>query len=263
MIKFKKNINSINENIGQIDYDFYIMSNKEKIFYILLCGVFIFIIGYIFYHSVILSLLICPFTLFYPKIKTQEIIKNRKNELNLQFKDMLYSLESSISAGRSMETAFLDVAKDLSIIYPDPKTYILVEIDVIIRKLTMNEPIEIILSQLANRSHLEDIQNFADVFYISKKTGGNIIQIIRNTSNIISDKIEIIQEIETLLSSRKFEQKILNFMPIFMILILSFSTEDYMAPVFETLLGRIVMTITIILLVIAFLISKKIMNIKI
>jgi len=169
MIKFKKNINSINENIGQIDYDFYIMSNKEKIFYILLCGVFIFIIGYIFYHSVILSLLICPFTLFYPKIKTQEIIKNRKNELNLQFKDMLYSLESSISAGRSMETAFLDVAKDLSIIYPDPKTYILVEIDVIIRKLTMNEPIEIILSQLANRSHLEDIQNFADVFYISKK----------------------------------------------------------------------------------------------
>jgi len=70
------------------------------------------------------------------------------------------------------------------------------------------------------------------------------------------------QEIETLLAARKFEQKILNIMPIGMIFILSMTAQDYIEPIFNTPQGRGAMTVCLLLLIAAFLISNKIMNIK-
>jgi len=80
--------------------------------------------------------------------------------------------------------------------------------------------------------------NFTDVFKTCKRTGGNLVNVIRNSTNIINDKIEIKEEINTLLAAKKFEQKVLSVMPFIMILILSLTTEDYMAPVFDTIVGR-------------------------
>lgn len=246
-----------------IDYDVYIMSKRERVLYTALAAAVIFVVGYIFYRSIILSLLICPFALMYPKLRTKDIVGKRKNDLNLQFKDMLYSLSSSLSVGKSVEMAFKDVLRDLAIIYPDPETYIIRETEYIIRKVEMNMPVEAALEEFAARAHIEDIDNFVDVFYTCKNTSGNIVEIIRNTSNIINDKIEIRQEIDTILAARKFEQRVLNLVPILLIIILSTSSSDYMTPVFAGAAGRVVMTISILLLVAAYFISKKIMDIKV
>lgn len=247
---------------GLIDYDIYVMSFKEKSLYFLLAAAVLFVIGYIFYHNIILSLLLTPFALLYPKRKTKDIIEKRKNELNLQFKDLLYSLSSSLTAGKSVEMSFKEALKDLSILYPDPDTYIIREVEYIIRRLEMNETVEDVLEDLARRSHLEDIQNFTDVFKTCKRTGGNLVNVIRNSTNIINDKIEIKEEINTLLAAKKFEQKILSFMPLVMIVILSLTTDDYMAPVFDTIIGRIVMTFAIIIITAGYFISKKINGYK-
>ena len=248
---------------GLTDYNYYVMSKKEKLLYTLIAAAALYVVGYIFYHSHILSAILSLFSLKYPKMRRKQIIEKRKNELNLQFRDMLYSLSSSLSAGKSVEMAFRDVIKDLMIIYPDPNTSIILEVELIVRRIEMNETIESALADFASRSHLEDVENFADVFQTCKRTGGNIVEIIRNTSNIINDKIEIKQEITTLLSSRKFEQKVLNIMPIGLILMLTLTAEDYMNDIFTTIAGRIAMTVAIIFLVAAYFISSKITDIKV
>lgn len=246
-----------------IDYNVYEMGVKEKMAYTFIAAVVIFIVGFIFYRNVLLACLLCPVALKYPKIKNKEIIQKRKKALNHQFKDLLYALASSISAGKSVERAFADALNDLLMIYPEPNTHIIIETQIIIRKLAVNEPIEVVLQDLAKRSHLEDIENFVDVFHTCKRTGGNMVEIIKNTSNIINDKIEIKEEITTMLSARMFEQKVLNIMPIAIIVLLSVSAADYMAPVFSTLVGRVVMTLAIILLLAAYYISKRIMEIEV
>jgi tight adherence protein B len=190
------------------------MSFKERIGYTLLAAVAIYLVAFIFYQNYIISLVVSFAALLYPKIRNKDIIAKRKNELNLQFKDMLYSLSSSLSAGKSVEPSFKEVLKDLSIIDPDSNTFIIKEVEYIVRKIEMNETIEAALEDFAARSHIEDIENFVDVFQTSKRAGGNIVEIIKNTSNIISDKIEVKEEIDTLLASRKFEQKVLAIMPI-------------------------------------------------
>lgn len=244
------------------DYNSYRMRLRERIFYTAAAAAVIFAIAFLFYRSVFISILLIPLALLYPGAKTKNIIKRRKKELNIQFKDMLYSLSSSLSAGKTIEMAFREVQKDLSVLYPEPSSFILVEVKRIINRLEMNETLEAALLDFADRAKLEDVDNFVNVFNISKRSGGNISEVIRNTSAIISDRIEVAQEVDVMLAERRFEQKVLNIVPILMILLLSLSAPDYMNPVFSTMAGRLVMSVSIILLSIAWLASAKVSNIR-
>lgn len=245
-----------------IDYDSYVMTIKMKIIYAVIAAMLIFAVSYLFYRSILLATMLCPLGILYLKYKRTLIITKRRTELNLQFKDLLISLASSLSAGRALENAFESALGDLLVLYPSDEACIIKETKVIIHKLSLNITIEEAISDFAKRSKLDDIKNFSDVIMICKRTGGNLIEAIKNSSGIISDKIEMKQEIETLLSARKFEQKILNIMPVGMIFILSITAQDYIQPIFNTSQGRGAMTVCLLLLMTAFLISNKIMNIK-
>ena len=246
-----------------VDYDTYVMPLKEKLLCIFMACTAIFATGYIFYRSILLSLLLTPFALLYPGFRTKEIIKKRKNELNLQFREALYSLSSSLSAGKSIETAIKGSLKELSIQYPNNDTYILIELEQISRRIEMNETIEEALADFAARSHLEDIINFSDVFAICKRTGGNLVQVVKNTAEIISEKIDIRQEINLMLMEKRLEHKVLNLMPVLIVLLLSASAEEFMAPVFSEPLGRVAMTFSLVLFGAAYFVSKKIMDIEV
>ena len=245
-----------------MDYDSYSMSLRERLLYTSAAVIVIFAVAFVFYRSFLFSALLVPLALLYPRLKTRDIIAKRKKELNIQFKDMLYSLSSSISAGKTVEAAFREVLKDLSVLYPEPAAFILVEVRRIISRLEMNETMEAALDDFAMRAKLEDIDNFVNVFNICKRSGGNISEVIKNTAAIINDRIEVGQEVDTLLSERKFEQKVLNIVPIVMILLLSASAPDYMNPVFSTNAGRFTMSVSIMLLAVAWFISAKVSDIK-
>jgi len=246
-----------------IDYNTYVMGHREKLFWMLAAAVVVFSVAYIFYRSVLIALLLTPLSLIYPRIRTKEYISKRKDELNLQFREALYSISSSLSAGKSIETAFRDALRDLALQYPDPNTCILVELEYINRKIDMNETIEAALYDFAERSHIEDIRNFTDVFTICKRTGGNLVQVVKNTADIITEKIDMKQDIKVMLAEKRLERKILNLMPIAIILLLSTSADEFMKPVFTELLGRAAMTAAIFMFGIAYFISGKIMNIEV
>lgn len=230
---------------GLTDYDVYVMTKSEKMFTIVVAAIALFAVGYVFYHSLILSALLALFAVKAPKIRTRQIIDKRKNQLSLQFKDMLYSLSSALSVGKSVETGIRDSLQDLQVIYPDPETDILVELGLILRGLGMNNTIEDMFGQFAERAHLEDIDNFVDIFVTCKRTGGDLIEVMRSTSNTIGDKIEVKQEIETMISGKKYEFNFLMILPVIMVLFLTLTSGDYMAPVFTTIVGRIAMTVAI------------------
>jgi tight adherence protein B len=101
------------------------------------------------------------------------------------------------------------------------------------------------------------------VFLTSKRSGVNLVEVVRNAANIINDKIEIQQDIDTILSQRKFEQKILNAIPLIIILFLYTTSPDYIEPVYSTLQGRVTMIAVLIMLSVSFAISKKIAEIKV
>ena len=258
----KTNTRQPNNQAG-IDYSKYIMPKSEWIATVLVFAAIIFAIGYMCYHSIILSALLSLIALRVPAIRAKQKAAKRMNELALQFKDMLYALSSSLSAGRSVESGLGECIRDLKIIYPDEDAYIIREISWIVRGIEMNETIEDMFTQFAKRAHNEDIENFVDIFRICKRTGGDLVQVIKTTSQTIGEKIEIKQEIDTFISGKKFEFKVLMLMPVALILLLSVTSADYMAPVFGTMIGHIAMTVAIALFFLAYLLGSKIMDIEV
>ncbi len=263
LFKKKEEPEMVEREDGLIDYDVYVMGKEEKILNIAIAAIALFVLGYIFYKSIIISALLALLSVKWPKMRVKQIIEKRKRDLTVQFKDMLYSLSSSLTAGRSVEMGIKECVKDLRIIYPDEDTDIIREMTYIIRGIEMNETVEDMFAQFAERAHLEDIENFVDVFVTCKRTGGDIIQIIRSTSQTIGEKIEVKQEIETLISGKKFEFKVLMIMPILMMLVLTYMTGGYMEAVFTEISGRIAVTFAVALFVAAYFVGTKIMKIEV
>jgi tight adherence protein B len=251
-----------NEDTDKIFYNTYGMKLQERGLAILWAAVVLMGIGFIFYRSFLLAACLTPFSLFYPAIKTRKIIQRRKQELKLQFKDALQSVAASLHSGKSLESAIERAVLDLRIQYEE-EDYIMKEFRSIIRRLEANETIEASFREFAVRSDLEEIQSFAEVLEVCKRTGGNLILAIKSSTEVISDKIEVLNEIESILAQKKLEQKILTVLPVGIVLMLSFQAEEFMRPVFTQGIGRMVMTISILMFAVAYFIAAKITDIEV
>lgn len=246
---------------GGLDYSVYYMSLPEKIGYIALAAAALFALGWVFYRSVPISALLMIFALKYPAIRTQEIIVKRREKLTLQFKDMLYSLSSALSAGNSVERSMTLVLEDMERQYMDPKTPIIQELELIVSKLSLNQNIEDLFADFGERSGIEDVLTFSQIFSVSKRTGGNLVQIIRQASDIISEKIETKMEINTTISGKKMEHKVVTIMPIAMTFLLTQMMGDFMEPLFEGG-GRLICTVALAVIGVGYLWGKKLTDIE-
>lgn len=246
-----------------LDYSKYTMTLREWFFYSLLAGIILYLIGMVFYQNLIVAFLFSALGFYYPHLRKKEIIEKRKQELALQFKQALMSISSSLTAGKSVENAFMDTVEDLKLLYPDPNTFIIREFEWIIRKIENGEAIETALSDFGLRSDIEDIMNFADVFQVSKRSGGDLAEIMRRTVNIISEKLEIQQEISVLIAQKKLEAKILSIAPFIMVALIRFSSPDYMEPLYGMGIGPVIMTIALLLLFFSYWLTERIMKIKV
>lgn len=247
-----------------IDYSTYRINSKDFIKYFLLAGVVLFGLGHLFYESIIAAAALAGLGLFFPRIQKKRLQEKRKEKLNLQFKEAIASLSSSLAAGRSIENSFREVVEDLKLLYPDPNTYIIREFEIINRRVENGETVERAIQDFAQRSDSEDIMNFSDVFITCKRTGGNLVEVIRRTSDVISEKIDIQQEVQVMVAQKKFESRILSIMPVGMIALLKYTAGDYLAPLYDWQeLGPIIMTFCLAVLIFSYWLSQRIMNIKV
>lgn len=266
------------DNIPTYNYKVYYMTLKEKILYFLLAFAVGAAVGYLFYGGIgkdefgqpttltwILNILIPAIVgtaagiLFLP-VRQKSIIEKRKSDLSHQFRDMLDALTTSLGAGKNVNDSFAAVYEDLKVQY-NADAFILKELQVILSGLHNNIPIEDILKDFGVRSGSEDILSFANVFQVSYRKGGNIKDVIRNTHSILTDKMEIAEDIETMVTSNKTEQNIMVVMPILLIAVIKMMSPEFAAN-FVTVTGLISSTISIVIFVAAYFIGRAVLDIK-
>lgn len=246
----------------ELRYDRYKMSFREYILYgiqnIILIGLF----GYFFYRSLIITLLAFPLVILLMKIKEKELINKRKVLLQIQFKDVLVSVNSSIKAGYSLENAFCESFKDISMFHGEDSV-ISKELLNIRNGLSNNRSLISMLYELGKRSGIEDIKDFAEVLSIGKKTGGNIGEILDSYIRVAEEKVSVLEEIETIISAKKYEQKIMNGVPFFIIFYIELTTKGFFNCLYQGLLGRIIMTMCLVLYLLSIYMSSRIVKIEI
>ena len=137
------------------------------------------------------------------------------------------------------------------------------ELKILLRKLANNEQLEDALLNLAKRSGVQDIRDFADIFQIAKRGGGNMQAIIANTAEMISDKQAVRIEINTIMSEKKLEQTIMRYIPFFIITYISVTSKGYFEGLYHNIMGQAIMTAALIVYGLACKISDRILRIEV
>lgn len=245
------------------NYDNYTLSNAENQKFYIIASVALFLTGMLFYKNIVLSILLILAAKPIKKFYSRTIAERRKSELTVQFKDLLYSISASFSTGRHMTAALNEARENLRLIYKEDDT-IMLELEYICERIINNkESEEDVLFDFAGRSGIEDIENFMDVYFTCRTTGGDVQKVVNEAAGIIADKIDIEREINTITSQKKYEAKILTIIPIVLIGFLQITSPDYIEPLYNTIQGRLIMTASIGMIIVAFIWSMKITGIKI
>ena len=197
--------------------------------------------------------------LFLP-MRQEQLQKKRQKTLSLQFRDMLESITASLAAGDTVHQAFEGAYRDTCLQYGEASDLAL-ELQQFLLAPQSGLRLEEMLQDFAQRSGLEDVESFSNVFSVCYATGGNMKDVMRRTHDIITDKMAISAEIETKLTSNRLELNIITVAPIFLMLMLRFTNQSF-AEKFATLGGVVCITIAIAIFVAAFRMGQKIVNIK-
>ena len=249
-------------NYSLPDYAEYHFDRKERILYCLEGIALVAMIGYFFYQSWIACVCLLPLLFLFMREKKKELAKKRGQELSIQFKDLLLTVSANLKAGYSVENAFRESYRDLQMLY-GTESPICREIRHIITGLENNVVLEKMLYSLGQRSHEPDIMQFADVFMIAKRSGGNMTDILAKTAAVIEQKIETDKEIRLMISAKKMEQKIMNMVPFLIIFYVDTTSKGFFDVLYHNVIGITIMTVCLGLYGAAYLLSKRIVEIEV
>lgn len=259
------------------NYAAYVMSKTEKSLAMLICFVLGGLVGLIFYadlfmvdgfptlathisNGIVFCLIGALATKFLLPMYKKRCLEKRKATLKQQFRDMLESLASSFSSGSNVQKSFEAAAEDLLMQY-NHNDDIVLEMQEIINGMNQNIGIEVMLENFGQRSGIEDIVSFADVFAVCYRKGGNMNSVIHRTHSVLSEKMAVADEIETKLTSNKMQHNVMSIMPIAVVALLRFTNDTFSAN-FATLIGVLANTVAIGIFVGAYIYGNKIVDIK-
>lgn len=252
----------MSKSYGLPDYNEYPLQAKNRALYAAEGILLIAAVAYFFYRSWIACVVLMPGLIIFMKRKKRELAKRKRQELSMQFKDMILSVAAGQKAGYSIENAFREAYGDMAMLYGE-KSVICTELKYILTGLDNNVVLEKLLYSLGARSGLPDVMQFADVFLIAKRSGGNMTDILAKTATVIEKKAETDKEIQLMISGKKTEQKIMNMVPFLIIFYVGTTSRGFFDVLYHNLIGVIVMTVCLGFYLAAYVLSEKIVDIEV
>lgn len=229
---------------------------------ILKSGIVVVSVAWIYYRSWVAVILLIPVGIWYYIRLLDECIRRKEQEFLVQFKELMQTFSSLLNTGYSVENAVKESLKEMSVFYCD-EAAILRELEIMVRQIRMQVPVEQTVEELAWRTRLADVENFAGVFMTAKRSGGDMISIIRNTADQIGDKIDVRREIDTMLAAKKYEFQVMSVIPFGIVLYMTVSFPEFMGNLYGNVIGTGVMTGCLIIYLGAYGLGQKIIQIEV
>ena len=218
-------------------------------------------IDWLFYcrWAALIALAPVPFLWLRYRLKTER--RARLKKLNTDFREALDSLIVSLRAGRSVERACLEAEEALRASTGDSD--LTREFHYINGQISVQASPEALIEELAERTGLEDIRNFAAVFRSARRMGGSMVGIMSSAARVIGDKIEVEREIAASVAAKSFEQKIMAGMPALFIVYMRLTSPGFLDVLYTTLFGAILMTACLAAYIGAIALGRRIVSIEV
>lgn len=216
---------------------------------------------YMFYRSIWISFMGMAVFIIYGLLDKKNVKINRDRKMKTRFLDFLMCLEPLLKTSGTFSHAFTEAVTDYKRFHG--KDEMCFYLDSAVNDFRINKLTSDVLESMAEKMDLEDARTFSGSMAVCEATGGNAVEVTSRTTELLVAKMRILCDIDTVLSGKVFEQKIITLMPFALIGLFTASAESYLEPLFSTIPGRIVMSAAGLLFLIQWFIGRKLMYIEV
>jgi tight adherence protein B len=190
-----------------------------------------------------------------PPILVKNAHKKREELFNKQLSESLIIMGNSLRGGFTFMQAMESVSTDM-------QPPISSEFAKVLREIHYGVKQDAALTHMVERVKSKDLELLVSAVLTSQQVGSNLSEILDTISETIGDRIKIKQEIRVMTSQGRISGIVIGALPIFIILAIMVMNPEYFAGFFESFIGKILITLSIVLEVIGFAIINKIVDLK-
>lgn len=186
----------------------------------------------------------------------QRRITKRLDNFQRQLADCLSLVANSLRAGFSFLQTMEIISREME---PPMST----EFERVMRDTSLGKSLDEALHDMDERVGSADFSLVVTAVLIQQQVGGNLATILDTIRSTITERIRIRREVNTLTAQGKMSGIVLACIPVALALFFYISSPEYLTPLLTTDIGKIAIIGTVFLVIVGFIIIRKIVDIKV
>ncbi|MBP5511524.1 MAG: type II secretion system F family protein [Kiritimatiellae bacterium] len=189
--------------------------------------------------------------------KLVDVLRSRRRrKFNLQLVEALSSMSNALRAGFSINQAFDTVVQS-------GEKPIAQEFGVMMQQMRVGMNFYDAMQSLDKRVGSEDLTLVVTAIDIARRTGGNLTEIFDKIGQTIRERMRIERRVMTLTAQGRLQGIIVACMPVVLGLLMTFLKPDIMLPFLKSGTGVAAIVITAALILVGWLVIRKIIKIDV
>lgn len=202
--------------------------------------------------GVLLAILCSAIPFFYLRMRQAR----RLNTFTQQLPDFLTLVVGALRAGYGLNQALGVVVDQM----PPPLSS---EVARVLHAVGLGVPMHRALTSMAARMSSDDFDLVVTAITVQYELGGNLAATLDNISDTVRQRLRILREIQVLTAQQRFTGYVLALFPVFLVVMLSILSPGYFAPFLAPGPMRVVPVVALLMLVIGFLMIRRVVDIKV
>jgi tight adherence protein B len=219
-------------------------------------GAFGALLGLAFTGSPLGLVLIGAAAYYLPMFWLRMKARKRRNQFEDQLPDVLQGISSSLKAGHSFNQAINAMIKDA----PNPTSE---EFSRVMTEARLGMPIEQALQHMAERMGSDDFEFAVTTVNIQRTVGGSLADILQMVGDTVRNRQQFRKKVKALTSMGQMSAYVLLGMPVFIALALTLMSPDYMAPLYTTSTGHLMIAAGCFSMFLGYVACMKVVNVKV
>jgi len=173
-----------------------------------------------------------------------------------QFPEALDFLGRALRAGHGFSVSLEMLAEES----PQP---LAMEIQRTFDEQNLGLPLEVALQNLSERISLLDVRFFVSAVQLQNRTGGNLSEILDKLAYVIRERFKLKGQVRACSAHGRLTGKVLTVMPMVVVVLMMMVNPKYLMVLFKSPYGKHLVAAAIFFQFLAYLIIRKIVNIKV
>jgi tight adherence protein B len=202
-----------------------------------------------------LAILLMLLGLAVPVIALRVASRRRTKAFDRQLPDVLASIASTLRAGHGLRTALRSIAEDGS---PPASA----EFKRVLGEERLGRPLDEAIAAMCGRVGSPDLDYVATAINVHSQTGGSLATLFDTLSETVRERQRHARRVRALTSMGRMSATVLICLPFGLAALMTLISPSYMAPLFQTAGGHVLIAVCVSSMTLGALVLKRIVNVR-